>query len=254
MSLNPEIITSGGVATVFGLFFGALFVVIGLIVAVVGFKTVRQWHASRRWPHVSARINSCAVKEVLCFAGGDDEQIMFRPEVSYTFMSGGGEVTSHDLAFVSTLYATYEQAQKVIAQYRPGMMVKARYNPENPREAVLVRRGALAGFMLTLLGLFMIALPLFIADRAGLPAGPMGLVLTGMVVVLSLISWLGGRRLSRARRTGLYPAPGKGSDRDVVRLLQQREKMLAIRLYRELHGTDLQMARLKVEEIEKSGI
>ena len=142
--LIPEIITSENVATAFGLFFGALFVVIGLIVAVLGFKTVRQWHVSGRWPQVSARIISCEVKEVLCFAGGDDEQIMFQPEVVFTFLSSGGEVTSQDLTFFSNLYATYEQAQKSIAQHRPGMMVKARYNPHNPRQTILVKRGALA--------------------------------------------------------------------------------------------------------------
>jgi ribosomal protein L7/L12 len=55
----------------------------------------------------------------------------------------------------------------------------------------------------------------------------------------------------RARLAGLYPAKGQGRDGDVERLLHQGEKMLAIRLYRELYGADLKTARRRVEELEQ---
>jgi len=46
-----------------------------------------------------------------------------------------------------------------------------------------------------------------------------------------------------------YPTAGQGSDEDVERLLRAGEKLLAIRLYRELHGTDLKTSRLRVGEM-----
>lgn len=216
-----------------------------LILTVVGFSTVRQWQASKRWPIVPARIVTSTVQEVTCF----EDQIMFKPEIRYTFLTGGGEVTGNDIAFVGKMYSTQEQAAREAARYSVGMSVKVCYNPEAPTEVVLVRRGGLTGLFLMLFGVAGIAGILMAAQEAGLPAVPIGAILAGVVGLVYVSGWRSGMNLSRARRSGMYPQPGKGSDRDVERLALQGEKILAIRLYRELHKTDLKTSRLRVEEI-----
>lgn len=228
----------------FGLVFGALLVLSGLLLAAVGFATLRRWLASVRWLRVPATIVACGVKEVPCF----EDQFMYQPEVTYTFAAGGGEATGSDLAFAGKLYPTREQARKAIARYPVGMVVTACYNPDDSTQAVLVRRGFFAGLLLLGMGLAMILGPLAVARKAGLPAGGMGALLAA-VAAAALLGWGTGRRLSRARRAGIYPPPGRGSDADVERLLLQGENYLAIRLYRELHGTDLKSSRLRVEEL-----
>jgi ribosomal protein L7/L12 len=59
------------------------------------------------------------------------------------------------------------------------------------------------------------------------------------------------QKLRKARREGLYPPPGGGSDAHVAALMAQGEKSLAIRLYRELHGGGLKDARIAVEEMHQ---
>lgn len=235
----------GNLPLAFGMVFGGFFVLLGLATAAVGFVTLRKRFASRHWPQVPARIVACEIRELHRF----EDQLMFQPEVKYTFSVAGGEMTGKDLAFANKLYGSREQAAKAVSCYPVGKVVMARHDPQDPAQAVLVRRGALAALLLAGLGLAMIVATLFAARQAGLPAGWLAAILCGLAGTASLLGWWTGRGLSRARRAGSYPAPGRGSDEDVERLLRRGEKMPAIRLYRELHGTDLKSSRLRVEEM-----
>ena len=224
---------------------GTLFALVGVVLTAVGVATLRKWFASRHWPQVPARIVACEVKEVHCF----EDQVMFQPEVKFTFAAGGGEITGGKLGFADKLYPTREQAAKAVSRYPVGMVAMVRYDPEDPVQAVLVRRGAVAGLFLTGVGFAMVIGPLWGARLAGLPAGRLAAVLAGVAGAGYVAARSAGHSLSRARRAGIYPPPGKGSDEDVERLARQGEKMLAIRLYRELHGTDLKTSRLQVEKM-----
>ncbi len=63
------------------------------------------------------------------------------------------------------------------------------------------------------------------------------------------------RRTDDLRQTGLYPPPGQGSDADVERLVALGRKIDAIKLYREVHGTDLKSAKDAVDKIaERPGL
>lgn len=229
----------------FNIVFGSFVVLVGLLMAAVGFVTLRKRFACRHWPQAPARIVVCEIREVHCF----EDQLMFQPEVRYTFPVASGEITGNELAFANKLYRTREQAAKAVSRYPVGMVVMARYNPHDPAQAVLESRGGLASLLLAGLGVTMVIATLFTARQAGLPAGRLAVILCGLSGMASVLGWWTGRRLSRARRAGIYPAPGRGSDEDVERLVRRGEKMLAIRLYRELHQTDLKTSRVRVEEI-----
>jgi hypothetical protein len=58
-------------------------------------------------------------------------------------------------------------------------------------------------------------------------------------------------RLWSARRSGLYPPRGAGSISDVQRLIQSGHRVLAVRLYRELHQVSLREARSAVDQLGK---
>ena len=229
----------------FGVVMGTLFALVGVLLCTVGVATLRKWFASRHWPQVPAHIVACEIKEVRCF----EDQVMFQPEVKFTFAAGSGEFTGSNLAFADKLYPTREQAAKAVSRYPVGMVAMARYDPEEPAQAVLVRRGAVAGLLLAGMGFAMVIGPLWGARQAGLPAGWFAAILAGLAGAGYVAASSAGHTLSRARRAGIYPSPGRGSDEDVERLARQGEKMLAIRLYRELHGTDLKTSRLQVEKM-----
>jgi hypothetical protein len=234
-------------AWVLSFLIGCLWVTIGLLLAGIGWSTLRKWFGSARWPHVPARIIASEIK-----AGRHlDDHLMFQPVVRYAFAAEGQEVSGDQLAFVGKLYASEARARRDIEKYPVGMVAMARYNPQDPTEVTLERSGALTGFSLLLLGLGLTAAPLVVAGRFGLPAWPLAAIVGTVAVFVILLGRSSHRRLLRARRAGLYPAAGQGSDSDVERLLQLGEKILAIRLYRELHGSDLKTARRRVEELQQ---
>src|SRR5207249_5910617 len=57
------------------------------------------------------------------------------------------------------------------------------------------------------------------------------------------------RRTDDLRQTGLYPPPGQGSDADVGRLVALGRKIDAIKLHREIHGSDLKTAKDAVDRM-----
>jgi hypothetical protein len=104
---------------------------------------------------------------------------------------------------------------------------------------------------LLLLGLALATAPLGVAAWFGLPVWPLAAIVGTVAASALLLDRASRVRLKRARQAGLYPAEGQGDDSDVEKLLGQGEKLLAIRLYRELHGTDLKTARCRVETLQQ---
>ncbi len=80
-------------------------------------------------------------------------------------------------------------------------------------------------------------------------------IVVAAVAAALALSVLNRRRTDDLRQTGLYPPPGQGSDADVERLVALGRKIDAIKLYRQIHGTDLKSAKDAVDKIaEKPGL
>ena len=79
-------------------------------------------------------------------------------------------------------------------------------------------------------------------------------VAVAVVAAALALSLLNRRRTGDLRQTGLYPPPGEGSDADVERLVALGRKIDAIKLYREIHRSDLKTAKDAVDRMaEKPG-
>jgi ribosomal protein L7/L12 len=76
-------------------------------------------------------------------------------------------------------------------------------------------------------------------------------VISVIVVAILLMNAHSRRKLTSLRARGIYPEAGKETDADVVRLIQEREKILAIRCYRAIHGGGLKDAKEAVERMEQ---
>jgi ribosomal protein L7/L12 len=72
-----------------------------------------------------------------------------------------------------------------------------------------------------------------------------------IVLAIVLMNLHARRQLALLRARGIYPEPGRETDADVVRLIQEREKILAIRCYRAIHGGGLKEAKEQVERIQQ---
>jgi len=231
-------------AVALGLILGSLSLLTGVVLMVVGWGTLRRRLGQGRWIRVPAEILSATI-ETRSF----DEAVHYLPKITYRFPADGGLVTASRLALAERSYPKERGARKKLEQYPVGTTVLASYPDGKPGESVLELGGGWAGLLVLLLGLLLTGAALLAAEAAGLPARGIGV---GIVSLFALL-WLGNRssqnRQRRARRDGLLPPPGCGSDADVERLLGRGEKLLAIKLYRELHGTDLKTAKEKVEKL-----
>ena len=74
-------------------------------------------------------------------------------------------------------------------------------------------------------------------------------IVVAVVVAALALNALNRRRTDDLRQTGFLPPPGQGSDADVERLVALGRKIDAIKLYREIHRTDLKTAKDAVDKI-----
>jgi len=68
------------------------------------------------------------------------------------------------------------------------------------------------------------------------------------VVVMGGVIVSSRHTIDKARREGRYPQEGKGTLDDVKRLVRSGDKILAIRLYREINKVGLKEAKDAVEK------
>ena len=76
-------------------------------------------------------------------------------------------------------------------------------------------------------------------------------IIVGVIVLIVVLRLATGSGVDKARRSGVYPPHGAGSDADVERLVRDGQKILAIKLYRELHGVGLKDSKEVVDKIER---
>jgi len=74
-------------------------------------------------------------------------------------------------------------------------------------------------------------------------------VVVALAAAALALNALNRRKTDDLRQTGLLPPPGRGSAADVERLVALGRKIDAIKLYREIHRTDLRTAKDAVDEI-----
>ncbi|HXH82148.1 MAG TPA: hypothetical protein VNN07_04375 [Candidatus Tectomicrobia bacterium] len=76
-------------------------------------------------------------------------------------------------------------------------------------------------------------------------------IVVALIVVAVIVHRANRRRTERLRESGVVPAAGRGTDADVERLVRLGLRIDAIKLYREIHGTDLKAAKQAVDAIAR---
>src|SRR5881396_225978 len=90
---------------------------------------------------------------------------------------------------------------------------------------------------------------LLLASSRGAPAMMVLYIVVAVAVAALALNAMSRRRTDDLRQSGLYPPPGQGSDADVERLVALGRKIDAIKLYREIHGSDLKTAKDVVDRM-----
>lgn len=112
---------------------------IGLVVWSSG--ALRQVKASTAWPRTQGSILSATVGEQQGF-GNDSEYAGPRSNITYEYQVAGVTYTSNRVSFGQFASGSLDQAEQLVARYPAGTTVEVRYNPEDPRVAVLQAGGS----------------------------------------------------------------------------------------------------------------
>jgi hypothetical protein len=81
----------------------------------------------------------------------------------------------------------------------------------------------------------------------------MGLFITIAIIIVGLVIFDASNRWrqKRVRQAGAMPPPGEATDEDIERLIRARRIMSAIKVYREVHGVSMEVARREVQRLKR---
>lgn len=140
-----------------------LFAPILLIGAGLMFYGLRQRlraRASASWSSVQGKALSAEVKEQVVTSGKSrSRQTWYRPTVEYEYLVNGVRYQSNRIAFGNVSSQNEEEAQRILDKIVKAGAVQVFYNPQNPKDAVLLNTGAPGSLGFILGGAVIILLP-----------------------------------------------------------------------------------------------
>jgi hypothetical protein len=117
----------------------ALFFSIFLIVGGIAFfftfvRPMARFFAARSWQETT-----CTVLESRVAESSDSDGTTYRPEIVYTYSSGGRAYQSNRYDFPGLWSSGRSGKEEIVARYPPGARVSCWINPADPEQAVLSR-------------------------------------------------------------------------------------------------------------------
>jgi len=120
---------------------GAVFLVIGVLVAAWGFSTLSRAKASKSWPSVEGTVVSSEVTEERETSSssrrGRRESVTYGAEISYEYAVEGRRYTSDRVSFGQYKSSNRGHAAGIVGRYPEGKKVDVHYDPAGPGTAVL---------------------------------------------------------------------------------------------------------------------
>jgi hypothetical protein len=141
-----------------------IFVVIGLVLIYVYFRSLAQVRASEGWSAAQGTVVESWVRRSDTTDNDGSVSSSFYPEVRYQYQVMGSEFQGEKITFGPKGGGNHYAAEKVIAKYPSGASVKVYYQPDKPGNAVLER--SVSG-MLLVFGILFVAAGIFFYVRWG---------------------------------------------------------------------------------------
>lgn len=117
---------------------GALFIVVGLLAAVVGVINARKLRETADWPQADGTVTSAEVVEVE--RRGRSITYIDSPVITYSYWVDG-QLFFNDVVVLDRLPDQADSApgRRILATYPEGTPVRVFYNPADPQESFLER-------------------------------------------------------------------------------------------------------------------
>ena len=136
--------------------FVGLFFIIGLVLILKSIRDKKKAEASSSWPSAVGTVTESKIIENVSYDEDHYRRTTYRADVHYTYNVIGTPYESKKLAFGATESSSAKSAQEVIARFPVGASVPVYYNPNDPKEAVLIREAKSSRVMMILGIVFMV--------------------------------------------------------------------------------------------------
>ena len=131
-------------------FFGAVFCVVGVVIALFLLYSVIRAYKSKGWPQTDGVIEKAGTRRVFVHAGEGDHITGHAAEsvdYQYRYSVNGKTYHGRRVTFSDKAVKTRGALDKLTRNYREGQRVSVYYNPASPDKAVLEPGPTLYNFM-----------------------------------------------------------------------------------------------------------
>jgi hypothetical protein len=148
---------------------GSAFIFFGVAISTFFFYRIYQAFASTRWPSVVGELDSAELKEVVYRGnaphGGPDEASAWVVNFQYHYTVADKKYDGKRVTYSDGINKTMRALRKLRNKYQGKSTIQVYYNPNNPRQSVLVPGPTLFSFtplitcvLFVLAGLFIFTL------------------------------------------------------------------------------------------------
>jgi len=118
---------------VFWIGFSSIFVIIGVVIAFFGFRSMKKARASTGWDTVEGVI----LDSKLDRSDSSDSGASYSADILYEYHLDGAKLNGSRVSFGELSSGDASDASRVLSRYPEGTKVQVYYNPDDPFDAVL---------------------------------------------------------------------------------------------------------------------
>jgi hypothetical protein len=134
----------------------------GVALLAYGLRQRQRAQAAEQWPTANGHILSANVKRH-AYKSKYGPNVWYVPEMEYEYSVGGTRFASHRIAFGSSSFNTVQAAESFLRQFGTTDAIQVHYEPQNPKNAVLVAGKAPSSLGFTFAGAVLIVAPVLLA-------------------------------------------------------------------------------------------
>lgn len=143
--------------------FVGIFFIIGLVLIIKSVKDKKKAEASSVWPATQGKVTGSTIEEHTSYDEDHHQRTTFRAVIHYTYSVMGTPYESNKIDFGAAAAGSYKSAQEMMARYPVDATVPVYYNPNDPKEAVLIRE-AKSSMVMMILGIVFIVIALCVGS------------------------------------------------------------------------------------------
>ena len=120
------------------LLFGIFFVVVGVVLSIIGTKSLNNAKENLEWPKTQGKIITSEMDIKRTKTGNSNSwRNEYSARILYNYEVNGSPYTSNKTKFINTISKKHQDIKPILSRYKVGTDVSVYYKPSDPETAVL---------------------------------------------------------------------------------------------------------------------